>query len=256
MVGNTKICFILVLAGYGEPTPMQDRSGEDTEPTVNPRTRNHGPGSGTSSDWSYCSNSSPCTAGHGDCDSDAQCAGSLTCGQDNCKDFNSGAHRQADCCIGDSTVVIWGMNWKGAWQNDATAAYNVLTDGKDSYNEKTGKANYWLSYNTPLPGYGELSSLFYDIGKTVTVTGFRLTNTHNWKDQNSGTKKFTIFAKKLQAEPWDEIKTATLPDPRNVEQNVQEIPLPSSVKARFIRFTVDSYYGQYCGGLQYFAPVY
>eukprot|EP00092_Neocalanus_flemingeri_P005011 GFUD01005388.1.p1 GENE.GFUD01005388.1~~GFUD01005388.1.p1 ORF type:complete len:490 (-),score=75.79 GFUD01005388.1:64-1533(-) len=111
MVGNTKICFILVLAGYGEPTPMQDRSGEDTEPTVNPRTRNHGPGSGTSSDWSYCSNSSPCTAGHGDCDSDAQCAGSLTCGQDNCKDFNSAAHRLADCCIGGSGGVGSSSDW-------------------------------------------------------------------------------------------------------------------------------------------------
>ena len=92
-----------------------ENSDGDKESSVNPRyvlTKqrgcqkyhkriiSRGPGTGTGLDWSFCSYSSPCTAGHGDCDSDSQCAGSLQCGRDNCKDFNPAAQVMADCCIG------------------------------------------------------------------------------------------------------------------------------------------------------------
>merc|ERR1712080_312806 len=40
-----------------------------------------------------------CTEGQGDCDSDSECSGSLTCGEDNCRDFNPDAEPSADCCI-------------------------------------------------------------------------------------------------------------------------------------------------------------
>ena len=55
-----------------------------------------------SMDWACCSNSSPCNLGGGDCDSDSECAGNLSCGTDNCiNDFPSGSWSgSADCCIG------------------------------------------------------------------------------------------------------------------------------------------------------------
>ena len=56
-------------------------------------------GTGTSSDWSFCSVSSPCSIGQGDCDSDAECSNSLKCGKDNCRDFNPSAIQVADCCV-------------------------------------------------------------------------------------------------------------------------------------------------------------
>jgi len=53
-------------------------------------------------DWACCSSSSPCDVGGGDCDSDSDCAGDLTCGNDNCKrDYSSAGSnwsRFADCC--------------------------------------------------------------------------------------------------------------------------------------------------------------
>merc|ERR1711892_155679 len=58
-----------------------------------------GNGTGTSSDWDFCSVSAPCSLGHGDCDSDAECAHSLICGADNCGDFDVNADSAADCCI-------------------------------------------------------------------------------------------------------------------------------------------------------------
>jgi len=49
-------------------------------------------------DWNCCSAANPCSSGQGDCDSDADCSGDLVCGVDNCKDFNTDAQAEADCC--------------------------------------------------------------------------------------------------------------------------------------------------------------
>ena len=50
-------------------------------------------------DGSCCSSDSPCGIGEGDCDSDSDCAGALTCGNDNC-DPTYGAESWLDCCVG------------------------------------------------------------------------------------------------------------------------------------------------------------
>lgn len=42
-----------------------------------------------------CSTRNPCKIGQGDCDKDSECAGSLTCGKDNCA---SPFPSKADCC--------------------------------------------------------------------------------------------------------------------------------------------------------------
>ena len=55
-------------------------------------------------DWACCTSSSPCDIGGGDCDRDSDCAGDLTCGNDNCKrDYSSAGSNwssYADCCEG------------------------------------------------------------------------------------------------------------------------------------------------------------
>ena len=38
-----------------------------------------------------CTPANPCDLGGGDCDSDEDCAGSLVCGTDNCRQHHSGA---------------------------------------------------------------------------------------------------------------------------------------------------------------------
>merc|ERR1711937_942524 len=60
---------------------------------------------GSTSAWSCCSANSKCGHGEGDCDSDNECQSGLKCGKDNCKDFHSGAHNAADCCIPSSRVL-------------------------------------------------------------------------------------------------------------------------------------------------------
>merc|ERR1739844_582595 len=54
--------------------------------------------------WDYCTKSSPCDEGVGDCDYDVDCKGSLVCGNghghaDNCIEFNSQSVTGTDCCI-------------------------------------------------------------------------------------------------------------------------------------------------------------
>ena len=57
-----------------------------------------------STDWSCCSKAAPCSVGGGDCDNDRHCAGTLTCGSNNCRtDFSSSGSSwsaAADCCTG------------------------------------------------------------------------------------------------------------------------------------------------------------
>ena len=48
---------------------------------------------------SCCTPSSPCKLGGGDCDSDSDCEGSLTCGRDNCREFWTWAPATWDCCV-------------------------------------------------------------------------------------------------------------------------------------------------------------
>ena len=55
--------------------------------------------------WTCCSDTKPCGIDEGDCDSNADCAGDLICGTDNCP---SGSDKNMDCCIskGDCTSRI------------------------------------------------------------------------------------------------------------------------------------------------------
>ena len=55
----------------------------------------------SSTDWSCCSSSVPCSAGGGDCDYDSDCQGELICGTNNCNEVSGVSHwsTAADCCI-------------------------------------------------------------------------------------------------------------------------------------------------------------
>merc|ERR1712098_267463 len=84
-----RIIFLAYLA-----LGQQDHPGDELEPAGNTRTRQRSP-----FPWNGCSKSNPCGVGGGDCDGDHECQLGLSCGRDNCRDFNAGAHELADCCI-------------------------------------------------------------------------------------------------------------------------------------------------------------
>ena len=55
------------------------------------------PATGNNGDAEYCSNGALCSAGEGDCDSDAECAGALVCGNNNGAKF--GLPTRWDVCV-------------------------------------------------------------------------------------------------------------------------------------------------------------
>ena len=56
-----------------------------------------------STDWSICSQESLCTIGEGDCDEDAECEGSLLCGNNNCASGPKGM----DCCAARYVSIVF-----------------------------------------------------------------------------------------------------------------------------------------------------
>ena len=53
-----------------------------------------------STDWSNCSQDTPCNQGEGDCDQHVDCEGGLLCGVDNCPRGST----FLDCCTGASLI--------------------------------------------------------------------------------------------------------------------------------------------------------
>merc|ERR1711962_1809172 len=92
---------------------------------------------GIPGDVSYCTSSGPCTFGQGDCDKDTECSGSLVCGKDNCRDFNSKAEPSYDCC----TNVV-----DGGWSSWSYGACSKTCGG--------GTQRGTRSCNNPRPSNG------------------------------------------------------------------------------------------------------
>ena len=61
-----------------------------------------------STDWSKCSQASPCADGEGDCDHHTDCEGVLVCGNDNCANGATGM----DCCTDNGNEAITPLSIK------------------------------------------------------------------------------------------------------------------------------------------------
>ena len=111
--------------------------------------------------------------------------------------------------------------------------------------EEEGDDNYWLA-DPDLSGKDAFISL--DLRQYKNVTGFKIKNTKNGKDKNWGTKDFTIFENEVV------LLSDQLADIQEMEGEVPtiEVSFDSPRLIRFIKFQIDSFYGQ-GGGLQYFS---
>merc|ERR550525_1394397 len=89
-----------------------------------------GNGTGTRLDWSFCTDSSKCGVGQGDCDHNSQCQGSLVCGRDNCRDWNPAAEQLADCCMVDPLLNTTASNGTGSCQDWDFCIHNSCQEGQ------------------------------------------------------------------------------------------------------------------------------
>jgi len=131
--------------------------------------------------------------------------------------------------------------------------YHVVTNEEDflfwaEIIEKW-QSNYWL---TPDGATGDAAQLFMVFQCPRTIKGFLVKNTRNL-NKDRGTKDFTISISDSIDGPWTDILTGTLPDARNVSPvPVLNFDLENEVETQYLRFQVDTFYGQ-GGGLQYFS---
>ena len=101
---NINFSFTGFVKLQGSEEQEHDPSGDDLEPTS--RLRGGGPGTGTTKDWSHCSKDALCGHGRGDCDGNHQCEADHHCGNDNCRKFDTNAHRLADCCEKQGKFIV------------------------------------------------------------------------------------------------------------------------------------------------------
>ena len=134
-------------------------------------------------------------------------------------------------------------------------ASNILSldiDRRDLRGSGNVQTNYWLAEQESVEDQGFVMSL----GRSSTVWGVSLRNTHNSWHHDFSTKKFRVLGGATASGPWEELLVYGLEDSRR--QNpppVQQIMFANPAVVSFIKFELLEYWGS-GGGLQYFVPIY
>jgi len=122
------------------------------------------------------------------------------------------------------------------WPEGAFSPYHVVTNEEDFLEEN--QSNYWLT------GDGASKELFMAFQCPRTIKGFLLKNTKNWIWNDRGTQDFTISISDSINGPWTDILTGTLPNAWDVSPvPVLNFDLENEVETQYLRFKVDTYYG-------------
>ena len=172
----------------------------------------------------------------------------------------SGSEVPADLPSGLEQIVS-SKSWRCPDGSDSTAdcraflATNLLSldvDRRGTGNGINVQANYWVAEQEKVEDQGFVMSL----GRTSTVWGVTLRNTHNAWYHDWSTKKFRVLGGATDNGPWEELHVTDLEDSR--QQNpppVQQIMFANPAVVSFIKFELLEYWGR-GGGLQYFVPIY
>ena len=124
----------------------------------------------------------------------------------------------------------------------------IFTDEPEVY-----KTNAWMapSYET-----GEEASLVIDLGCIKEINGVFLKNFHNAERDNRGTREFSVYVKEKESQTWSRVDTEPTYLDRAYSYAVNMVQFVSFNKIltlRYVKLTVDSYYGSRGGGLSFFS---
>ena len=114
-------------------------------------------------------------------------------------------------------------------------------------NDKERAANYWLTPN------GQDGEFILKLCKQKTVLSISLVNTHNANYRDRSSKEFKVYLGDQSSGPWTQVLHDTLEDSRQQKDPLPILDFPiTPTKARFVKFELLSFYGNFGGGLQYF----
>merc|ERR1712192_118038 len=114
--------------------------------------------------------------------------------------------------------IVSSKSWRCPDESDSTTecrdflAVNILSLDVDRRDTGNGgvQANFWLAEYESVEDQGFVMSL----GRTSTVWGVTLRNTHNSWYHNFSTKKFKVLGSSNFNGPWEELHVADLEDSR------------------------------------------
>ena len=148
-------------------------------------------------------------------------------------------------------MVVLGDAYSG-FQQTSFSPYHVVTNEEDWYNDLGDgivESNYWVTNDQKT---GDEARLYMAYQCSTNIKGFLIKNAKSNNDR--GTQNFTISISDSIKGPWTDILTGTLPDARNVSPvPVLNFELENEVETKVVRFQVDSFWGPWGGGLQYFS---
>ena len=133
-------------------------------------------------------------------------------------------------------------------------ASSVLILGEEDAKMANGKANYWLAEHGKTTGQG--FTLNVDSCKRW-ISGCQIKN----KGKGSSgtlyaTREFKVSSSKNKNGPWQTLLEEELVDTTGGKAaSLLDFTFDQPMEVQYLRFELVSYWGQYAGGLQYFAPI-
>ena len=132
-------------------------------------------------------------------------------------------------------------------------ARNVLILGEvDAWQSPSnGLTNFWVAERGKTTGQG--FTLRVDTCKRL-IAGCQIKNMGNWPD-GQATKDFRVLGSMNENGPWDLLVVDQLADTRDKVTSVLNFTFTKPVEIQFLKFELISYWGDWGGGLQYFAAI-
>ena len=141
-------------------------------------------------------------------------------------------------------------------QSTARASYyypasNVLILGEEDA-WSGGKANYWLAESGKTTGQG--FTLRLDACPRL-IAGIQIMNLGKGSNYGRATKAFRVSGSMNEYGPWETLVEDQLPYKRGEAASLLNFTFDKPVEIQFLNFELVSYWGDYGGGLQYFAAI-
>ena len=115
-----------------------------------------------------------------------------------------------------------------------------------------GNSNYWLADLMETAGQGFTLKLD---NCPRTIDGCRIKNKGKGTDDAWATKGFRVSGSKNQDGPWETLVEDELVDTRGKPAELLNFTFKEPVEIQFLKFDLISYWGNFGGGLQYFAAI-